>query len=193
MRLRYAPSSEAQAWGDRAEREARLALQSDPQLAEAHEALAAVYRAVEFDWDRTIEESRLALALNPNLDQPHFYRAAAFYHLGLFDLAETEVRDGVASNPANRLDPLRIEGAAAILMGRFQEAVPLAERVKELAGDTSFDNILGQAYFYTGQLARAEEVLRAAGGTSVGHRRAQAVAGRRAGRAPGGARNHAPC
>ena len=124
MRLRFAPQSEASMWTERAEREARAALRSDSQLAEAHEALAAVYRAVEFDWERTIEESGLALALNPNLDQPHFYRAAAFYHLGLFDLADAAVRAGFATNPANRLDTARTAGSAAILAARFQEAVP---------------------------------------------------------------------
>ena len=174
MRLRFAPQSEASMWTERAEREARAALRSDSQLAEAHEALAAVYRAVEFDWERTIEESGLALALNPNLDQPHFYRAAAFYHLGLFDLADAAVRAGFATNPANRLDTARTAGSAAILAARFQEAVPLAEEVRQLVGDSSFNFILGQAYFYTGQAARAEEVLRAASGTSTGDRRARA-------------------
>ena len=85
IRLRGARDSEARAWGERAEQAARTALRLEPRLAEAHEALAAVYRGVEFDWDRTLDESRLALELNPNLDQPHVYRAAAFYHLGLLD------------------------------------------------------------------------------------------------------------
>src|SRR5207249_4186243 len=35
-------------------------------------------------------ESGRALELNSNLDMPHFYRAAAFYHLGLMDEVETE-------------------------------------------------------------------------------------------------------
>ena len=145
------------------------------QLAEAHEALAAVFRAVEFDWEHTIEESRLALALNPNLDQPNFYRAAAFYHLGLFDLVDADVRAGVQANPANRVDPSRTKAAAAIAEGRYEEAVPLAEEVQRLVGDSSFNYILGQAYYYTGQAARAEDVLRAAGGTSTGDRRARAI------------------
>ena len=46
MRLRFAPESETRMLSERAEREARTALQLDPELAEAHEALAAVYRAV---------------------------------------------------------------------------------------------------------------------------------------------------
>jgi tetratricopeptide (TPR) repeat protein len=103
MRLRFAPTSEHPAWVERAEREARAALKLHPRLAEAHEALAAVYRAVDFDWDKALEESRLALALNPNLDQPHLYRATAFYHLGLLDLVEPELQAAVAGmSPANQ-------------------------------------------------------------------------------------------
>lgn len=93
----------------------------------------------------------------------------------MFDLVDEEVRAGVAANPANRLDASRIESTAAILAARFQEAVPLAEEVQRLVGDSSFNFILGQAYYYTGQLARAEPVLRAAGGTATGDRRARAI------------------
>jgi non-specific serine/threonine protein kinase len=43
MYLRFAPEEDVQPWGDRAEREARLALDLDPDLAEAHLARAAVF------------------------------------------------------------------------------------------------------------------------------------------------------
>lgn len=175
MRLRFAPESETRAWGERAEREARAALQLDPQLAEAREALAAVYRAIEFEWGRTLEESRLALALNPNLDQPHFYRAAAFYHLGLLDLVEPEVQAAVDVNPANQVEPLRSRGITALYAGRFQEALPLLEEVQRLSGGTTFNWLVGQAYYYTGHVARAEEVLRASHGNAPADRRAQAI------------------
>ena len=175
MRLRFAGESETRAWSERAEKEARAALLRDPQLAEAHEALAAVYRAVEFDWEKTIEESRLALELNPNLDQPHFYRAAAFYHLGLFDLVEREVQAGLEANPANRLDAPRIRGVMALFQGRYTEAFPPLEEVQRLSGGTGFNYLLAQAYYYTGNAARAEDLLRAARGTASGDRRAQAI------------------
>ena len=68
---------------ERAKEAANRALGLDANLAEAHEALAAVYRSSEFNWEQTIVESDRTLLLNPNLEQPHYYRAAAFYHLGL--------------------------------------------------------------------------------------------------------------
>ena len=42
-----------------------------------------------------------ALDLNPNLSQPHFYIARAYYHLGLLEFIEPEVRAGLEINPDN--------------------------------------------------------------------------------------------
>jgi TolB-like protein/predicted Ser/Thr protein kinase len=180
MRLRYAPASEADMWAERAEREARAALQSDPQLAEAHEALAAVYRAVDFKWELTLEESRQALTLNPNLDQPHLYRAAAFYHLGLLDLVESELQAAAAGvSPANQakanqVESERIRGVTALFAGRFPEALSLFESVERLSGGTTYNYLGGLAYYYTGNPTRAEEIL-ALPGTTSSDRRSQAV------------------
>ena len=138
MRLRFAPEQETASWGERATREAKAALAQDPQLAEAHEALAAVYRAVEYDWAGAIEESRLALELNPNLDQPHYYRATAFYHLGLFDLAEREVQLGLGINPGNLVDPTRQRFITALYTGRFADAIGLGLDVTADHGDARF-------------------------------------------------------
>ena len=92
MHLRFAKDAEVAEWGARARREATRALALDSTVAEAHLAQAAVYRKSEFDWDATIRESRRALALNPSLDLPHYFIAAAYYHLGLLDRADAEVR-----------------------------------------------------------------------------------------------------
>ena len=140
-----------------------------------------MYRAVDFDWNKTLEESRLALALNPNLDQPHLYRAAAFYHLGLLDLVEPELQAAAAGvSPANLpqanlVESERIRAFAALLAGRFQEAVPLFEGVKRLSKNTTYDYLLGLAYYYTGDATRAEETLAVLPGTTTSDRRAQAV------------------
>jgi TolB-like protein len=175
--LRFAPASESRAWNERAEREAKAALQIDPQLAEAHEALAAVYRAVEFEWERALEESRLALALNPHLDQPRLYRAAAFYHLGLLDLVEPELQAAAATlnpDPANQVETLRTRGVTALLAGRYQDALLLFEDVQRLSGGTAFNYLRGLARYYTGDASGAEEIL-ALRGSTRGDRRSQAV------------------
>ena len=73
MFLRFASPQDVEGWGERAEAEARAALESNADLAEAHLARAAVARKHEFDWNATVSSARRALALNPNLEQAHFF------------------------------------------------------------------------------------------------------------------------
>ncbi len=177
MHLRFASGPEAKSWGARAEDEARRAMALDSDLAEAHVAMAAVYRKAEFNWEGALEESRRALALNPSLDLPHYYRAAAFYHLGLFGLADWEVREGRAASPENRVEQVRTQGVIALLSGRSAEAVPLLDEVRRLSDRPLSDSYLAQAYFYEGDRARAEAMLdtlsRSSSASAVG--RAQAT------------------
>jgi eukaryotic-like serine/threonine-protein kinase len=159
MHLRFAPAPEVKTWGARAEQEAGHALALDPNLAEAHLAMAAVYRKAEFNWDGTLEESRRALALNPSLDLGHYYRAAAFYHLGLFERAREEVREGEKANPENRVEQVRTDGVIALLSGHPDQAVALFEQVRRLSDRPVSDSYLALAYFYYGERARAEATL----------------------------------
>lgn len=160
MHLRFAAGEEAERWGERAIAEARRALDLDASLAEAHEALAAVYRKTDFDWERTIEESRRALELDPSLAPPHYYIAAAYYHLGLLDEADHEVRKGMAIDPAgDRIEPSRVLGIVALLDGRYSEAVGHLERVQVLSERRVSDAYLAQALHYRGDVAEAETML----------------------------------
>ena len=175
MRLRYASEGQVANWEERAHQEAQRALQLDANLAEAHEALAAVYRSAEFDWPRVFEESRRALELNSSLEMPHYYLAAAFYHLGLFDLVEPEVRAGLEINPANRAESLRVQGSTALFSGHFQEAERYLSELRQLSSSQVSDWYLAQAMYYDGQSTGAEEILAALHGSAQAERRAQAT------------------
>ena len=161
MRMRYAPEGEAKYWGERAMREAKRALELDPDLAEAHESLAAVYRFSEFDWERTIEESHRTLELNPSLDTPHYYRAVAYEHLGLFDLAEQDARAGMEIAPEGKDRALRSRYMVAFYSGRYQEAVALLEELdlKREREPGRVNEDLVYAYFYAGERDQAEQLL----------------------------------
>ena len=176
MHLRFASAPEVKTWGARAEQEARHALTLDPNLAEAHLAMAAVYRKAEFNWNGTLEEARRALALNPSIDLGHYYRAAAFYHLGLFERAREEVREGEKVNPENRVEQVRTEGVIALLSGHPDHAVDLFEQVRRLSDRPVSDSYLAQAYFYYGERARAEATLdtlsRSSSASAVGRAKA---------------------
>ena len=159
MHLRFASGAEAERWGQRAEQEARQALEEEPNLAETHQALAAVYARTEFDWEKTIQESQRALELNPSLEWPRYYIAGAFNHLGLLDASEREIALGMENNPESRLEGLRLKGVVTLLSGRSQESIVLSEEVDRLSRDPRTEWNLAQAYFYAGDKSRAEDML----------------------------------
>ena len=177
MRIRFAPEPEQQDWVDRSQKEAAAALALDPNLAEAHEARAAVARNNEFDWDLAINESDRALALNPSLDMPHLYRAAAFYHFGLLDRARAEIRLAMENNPMNRSEPLRYLGTTALLGGKFAEAESSLRSSQGSTISESGGTYLAQALYYQGKKTEGEEILTvvAASKSAQAGRRAQAI------------------
>ena len=175
MRIRFSPEAEVKLWDERAKRSANRALELDPGLAEAHEALASVYRNSEFNWEQTIAESDRALELNPNLDQSHYYRAAAFYHLGLLELVERETSAGLQINPINRLEASRSRGAAALIAGKYSDAVALFEEARRISSAPVIDWYLSQAYYYQGQREQAEKILSELRGSAQAEQRAHAT------------------
>ncbi len=159
MHLRFATGPEVATWGERAKREAARAIALDPALAEAHLAMAAVARKSEFDWAGTLEESRRALELNPNLDLAHYFRAAAFYHLGLLEHASREVQRALAVDPLNTVEQLRTRGVVAFLRGDYRPAIDLLEQVRRTSSRAYADSYLSQAYYYHGDTTRAFQIL----------------------------------
>jgi len=159
MRIRFSTGQDRARWLDIAEHEAGEAMRLDPDLAEAHEARAAVAREAEFDWNLTMAESERALALNPSLAQPHFFRAGVFYHFGLFDLADRESQLGALNDPTARVDRLRVLGNSALYDGRFAEAESRLSEARRLSGSASSGLNEALALFYLGRSADAEVIL----------------------------------
>jgi tetratricopeptide (TPR) repeat protein len=118
-----------------------------------------VSRKSDFDWDGTLEESARALALNPNLDVARYFREAAFYHLGLFDLAEREDREATGMDPADQVEQLRTRGVVAFLQGRYPEAVKSLELARRSSSRAYTDSYLSMAYYYNGDSTRAIATL----------------------------------
>jgi TolB-like protein len=159
MYIRFAAEADLDQWRSRAERHARRALELEGTLAEAHEALAAVARHADFDWDRTIEQSAEALRLNASLDLPHFYLASAFQHIGRFDLVEREINAGLNANPVSLAEAFRLRAMAALWNGRFAEARTHFEQFQPLSSKPFSEVLLAQALYYTGDTVRAEAML----------------------------------
>ena len=191
LRVRFASERGGEKWDARARQEAGRALQLDPDLAEAHAAIAAVHRFQEYDWDTVIRESRRALELNPSLDRPHLYLAVAYFHIGLLEEAESEVNAARELNPENRVEPLEILGAVKLFSGRSADAARYLSQVHDLSDSRIVTYLLGWTLYYEGEGPRAEALLESmidAEGTLPGNARATLAAIRAAGGATSSAR-----
>ena len=159
LRVRFASVREAEIWDTRARQEAGRALQLDPDLAEAHVALAAVHRFQEYDWNTVIRESRRAIELNASLDLPHLYLAVAYFHIGLLDEAEAALDAARQLNPEIRAESLEIAGAVHLFAGRTAEAVRGLSQANGLTDSRITRYLLAWALYYDGERERAEAML----------------------------------
>ena len=175
MYIRFGSQADVDMWKTRAERHAAAALAIDPRRAEPHEALAAVARYTEFDWDRVVEQSYAAVQLNPGLDLPHYYVAAALQHVGRFDLVEDEIVAGLEANPWNLSEAYRLRGVTALWSGRFADARTELERVRQLAARPVSDPHLAAALYYGGDAVAAEAMLDGLTGSAQAEQRATAL------------------
>lgn len=95
--LGHLPPADARA---HAEEAARRAAELDPDLGEAHTALATVAMMFDWDWKRAEREFRIGIRCNPNATDPHTYFAQFLCAVGSPD-------EGVAeATVAQQLDPL---------------------------------------------------------------------------------------
>ncbi len=78
------------------------ALDLDPNLPEAHTALALVVQNYDWDWETAEKEFRRALELNPNDATAHHWYAEHLAFRGRFDEAQAE------AERARQLDPLSL-------------------------------------------------------------------------------------
>jgi DNA-binding winged helix-turn-helix (wHTH) protein/tetratricopeptide (TPR) repeat protein len=159
MYLRFSPPDDVEQWGERADAEARRALDLDADLAEAHLARAAVARKREFDWNLTMAASRRASTLNPTLEQAHFFTAAAYYHLGYMEEALIALERGRRLGGFDEIEAIRIEALVALFSGRFSAARAHLEDVSRRSSQTIGDTYLALAFYYTGNTDQGVTML----------------------------------
>jgi DNA-binding winged helix-turn-helix (wHTH) protein/TolB-like protein len=174
--VRYAYEDEALAWGKRADREARRALEQDPSLADARLAIASAAGTLYggFDWKAVLDGTAAALALDASLDLAHVVRMRAFYHLGLFELAREEGQLARALNPSPSVETARLEVASQLFAGQYAIAARHATELLKQTDAPAIRQYLGLARYYMGDVAGAREMLASAMRGSQPDVRAQA-------------------
>ncbi len=159
--VRYAHEPAAFTWAKRADTEARAALAQDDSLADAQLAIAnaAGTGYGGFNWSIVLDRTAAALVLNPSLDLAHEARMRAYYHLGLFDRALEEARLAKQLNPTPNVEWSRLDIAAALFTGRYQQAIEKAKALPTPTNSPAVPHYLGLALYYVGDGQGSRETL----------------------------------
>jgi serine/threonine protein kinase/tetratricopeptide (TPR) repeat protein len=126
------------------------ALELDEDLSEAHNALAAIKKYYDWDWQGAEREHKRAIELNPNYATAHQWYAEFLAAMGRFDEAFAEVKRAQELDP---LAPIKYVSASIIywLARQFDQAIEQCEKALELDPDffIAFEYLAG-SYFHKG-------------------------------------------
>jgi TolB-like protein len=146
---------------------ANKAIQLDPLLAEAHEALGLVY-ARGLQWAQAKQSFQEALRVDPNSSRIHAsYGTHVLWEIGRVEEAVRELR------AAQKADPLsaNISSDFAFLLiaaGRYDEAAVNAERAIRSGSGGLSKQFLGRVRFWQGRTDEAISLFRQLGNGSEG-------------------------
>ena len=135
------------------------AIGMDPNLAEAHSALAYVLHNYDWDWSGAEREYRRALELNPNYSDAHHGYALLLMAVGRGEDAIAEIRR------AEELDPVLIAlrknvGVVYSCTGRHDQAIEQLRTTTELNNEVHDPPLeLGMAYLRKGTYQQAITTL----------------------------------
>lgn len=103
-----------------ARKSAEQALEFDPELPEAHHAMAAVHYFYDWNWRKAEESFLSALRLNPSHPESHRLYARLLIAVGRDTEGHAQMR------LAEQIDPLAFQGSRAfglVLSGKYEEVV----------------------------------------------------------------------
>ncbi len=130
------------------------ALAIDPDLPEAHTALALIVQDYEWDWQTAEKEYRRAIELNPNYATAHHWYAEHLMFVGRFDEALKE------SEEARKLDPLSLiiaaDNAAILYFARqYDRSIEKCRSVLEMDPVLFRAHLIQSAYVEAGRYPEA--------------------------------------
>ena len=130
------------------------ALEIDPNLPEAHTALALIVQEYDWDWQTAEKEFRRAIELNPNYATAHHWYAEHLMWRGHFDEALQE------SERARQLDPLSLiiatdYGAILFFSRQYDRAIEKWRSILEMDPDFPRAHLIRAAYVEKGMFKDA--------------------------------------
>ena len=131
----------------KAKEAAAKALEIDPDLGEAHAAMALVSLR-EWNWKTAEEEDKKAIALNPNYPTAHMSYSNILRYLGRPEESIAEAQRAVELDPLAMLTN-EVLATAYVSARRYDQAIEQCKKALELHPDESnLHHLLGWAYAY---------------------------------------------
>lgn len=128
-----------------AKKSAQKALALDPDLAEAHTALALLL-LYEHNFSRAESEFKLAVTLDPNYATAHHWYAEAYLvAVGRFEEANREMQQALALDPSSRIIVTDL-GVVLYFQRRYDEAY------QQLTKAMTLDSGFSEAYAWRGRV-----------------------------------------
>lgn len=154
---------------ERAKNAAYRALAIDPELPEAHEAVATVVDFFEWNWPEAEKEYLKAIELGPNRDGPHYAYSIFLSRFKRHDEAVREIRTAQQIDPSavyiqdqlvhTLLRARRFDEALAEAKKSLEMKPDVLDRMKEVGTPLS-ETFRARVYLNTGRRAEAEKILR---------------------------------
>jgi tetratricopeptide (TPR) repeat protein len=139
---------------------ARKALTLDPQLPDAHVALAEVAWSYHWDWDRADREFAAAIRDNPGYEPAHTWYAYYLFAMGRNDDAVRHTQRALELDPLSRIAKL-MAGTPAFYRHDYGEAIRIFQRLAEDDPKYSWGHYwLGFTLAQVGRYDEAENQLR---------------------------------
>lgn len=139
---------------------AEKALAIDPLLAEAHLARgAAIWNHVDrFPHEQSIQAYKKAIALDPENEEAHHLLGLVYYHIGLLDEAEAELRRANELDPSNSMTRFRL-GQVAALRTDYEGALTAFKAVPREANVMVIDRAMAGVLFQLGRTDEAWKIV----------------------------------
>jgi len=148
---------------ERAEKNARRALEINPNLAEAHSSLGNILKEGMWNWERADEEFKKAIALDPGYATAHQWYSECLAVLGRSDESLAEAKRAVELEPFSMVTH-DVLGLSLMRMHRYDEAIAQFKQAAEIDPTWVFLHFnLGQAYLLKSLLPEALTEFQRAG------------------------------
>ena len=156
----FAPEADKKRLYDDARVAVEKSLALDPDMAEGHFVRGDLLwtSANRFPHEQVIQSYKRAIALDPNLEEAHHQLGVVYYHIGLLDKGEDEIKKALAMNPSDTLARFRL-GAINMDRGKYEEALAVFKTVPREANPAIVDRATADALFQLGRTQEASELV----------------------------------